>query len=221
MYAHANRRNDDGLDEDSLDFGDDDDEGAVLERQIFGQAPAYAQSSAPVPVSHQKMVGAQTSQNPSAKKPPTGKVKRAVRRDVDDNASDCSDITIDSILGDRQKPAKARVKTPVKSVVKSNLASASPSAQLPSIAAAPSILPSIYLPQQFGVPQQAPAQGLMQMQQQVTFAPRAPVGQVYQPQASISSSPSVSPVKPKPKNVFRKLKPIPISSQYQPVPSNN
>ena len=258
MHAQANRRSDDPDEPDEDSLGGDDEAGeddidAEMERQLFGaaQVPIYAQSTpaigaggfAPHP-QHQ------LSQMQSNYKPPTGKVtkvksKRNGGEDFDDDASDCSDITIDSVLGGggggggRRKPNKptARVKTPVRSVVKTMM---SPTGgALPSIhhnvnnsfnnsavrhaplqSAPPSQLQQMQQAQQMQNTQQ-------QMQQQVIFAPRAPPPLPHQQQqqqqiqqqqqaSGYGSSPSVSPAKSKVKP-FRKLKPIPISSEYRPV----
>ena len=249
MHAQANRKNND-LDEDSLNDGnqesDDEDEGAVLERQIFGQAgPTVAA------VSHQRVLGqpqpvvyqGSIPQHSKPSKPPAGKKKTPRRArnnnsEFDDNASECSDITIDSMLGggakaQQQKGNKTKAHTPNKTSIRSNngVATGPTTSGFPAIAAAsagPSQVMkqvSYQTPQSFVAPVQStinagqgPAWSAKPVQQQeVTFAPRVPAPLVYQAPVSVSgSSPSVSPNKPK-KNTFKKLKPIPISSAYQPV----
>lgn len=239
MHAQANRRNND-LDEDSLDFGSQDnneeeeDEGAVLERQIFGQAAPVAA------VSHQRVLGQQVQAAPGNiqqhfkhVKPPVGKKKtprRSRNNDCDDNASECSDITIDSMLGggakaQQQKANRTKVHTPNKTSNRSHInpVMAGPTNNGFPTLAATSAAPSQILkqtpystPQSFVAPSQNPSWHMAQ--QEVTFAPRAPAPQIaYQAAVSLpGSSPSVSPNKPK-KNTFKKLKPIPISAAYQPV----
>ncbi len=248
MHAQANRKNND-LDEDSLNYGnqeseDEEDEGAVLERQIFGQAgPTVAA------VSHQRVLGQPQSvvyqgsipQHVKPSKPPVGKKKtpRRVRNsELDDDASECSDITIDSMLGggakaQQQRGAKTKAHTPYKASIRSNngVATGPVKSGLPISATASNGPSQIFkqapyqTPQSFvspvqnatGAARQGPA--WQAMHQEVTFAPRpaAPAPQVYHAPVSVTgSSPSVSPNKPK-KNTFKKLKPIPISSAYQPV----
>jgi len=248
MHAQANRKNND-LDEDSLNYGnqeseDEEDEGAVLERQIFGQAgPTVAA------VSHQRVLGqpqpvayqGSIPQHAKPSKPPVSKKKtpRRVRNsELDDDASECSDITIDSMLGgggkaQQQKGPKTKARTPNKTSIRNNngVATGPVSSGLPIIATVSTGPPQIIKQAPYQASQSfvSPVQNATgatghgpawpARHQEVTFAPRAPapVPQVYQAPVSVTgSSPSVSPNKPK-KNTFKKLKPIPISSAYQPV----
>jgi hypothetical protein len=228
-------------------YGDLDDE---MEMELFGKI----QRSPAAPAQRGKVVtGAGASGIPVPQRPlgkpyqaPTGPVAavRSGRRgkggDVDDAASDCSDLTIDSMLHGGAKKAQAApggaskgsaVKAPARAHAADNPQRANPAAALaapvwatqPVALTQPQVLYHSSLPPAYNYaaaqhqPQPVPMQ---QPQVVVQFASayKTPVAPEKQ-HGSADSGSTPSPTRSKGKPVYRKLKPIPISQPYRPVPN--
>lgn len=261
INSYSAQRNDDEYnEEDSLmndrerqedGYGDLDDE---MEMELFGKI----QRSPAVPAQRNKVTtGAGASGIPVPQRPPgkpfqspagqatagrTG--KRGKGGDVDDAASDCSDLTIDSMLHGGAKKSQATPGNANKgSAVKAPPARSQAAAKVPTVdnlqranpAAAPvwatqpaappqpqalyhSSLPPAYNYAAVQQHAQQPAPAQPQVVVQFASAHKTPAAPEKQ-HSSADSGSTPSPTRSKGKPVYRKLKPIPISQPYRPVPN--
>lgn len=175
-----------------------------------------------------------------------GRKAAPVSRDPDGYVSDGSDITIDSMLGGG-KSATGHKHSAKKVTTKPGQIKVVTGHPTPQLQAAQPSQVQFQAPQQRRAPQGVNVFKTENLQQQTASAYAPLAVRLAQPQNSTvqfggpppvlpydvqqaksqpgnlapsgggSSNPSVSPTKPKVKNVFKKLKPIPISSPYRPI----
>ena len=244
------------LEEDSLDMGGNEEYGRLddeMEMELFGEL----QGSGHIKSTNKQVVAVpKPTQNPIFVSPTAknlsqqqGKNRYPPQRGVDETASDCSELTDDSMLNrmGTKKTKTSTATTKKNATVTQQQIQRTPQRTPPAVGGSrlprPSDRSAPTMPPLAQLPMHSPAPMQQHQQDQVKFKSSynyAQVQQQQQPQVLIqhappplpanipqaashnsnnSSSPSKSKSSSRP--MFRKLKPIPISVPYRPVPTNN